>query len=119
MTRKSLIFDNLNNFLHRTALKNKFRLINDQILNNFQPMLREETCDIVYNKNNFNKMVNDFQCILIGNFENSLPTIYTGNRPKNNNRITKDIKLTRKRKRQLYILYRNTNNLQIKRYYAK
>ena len=67
MTRKSLILDNLINFLHRTVLEKKFRLISDQILNNFQPMLREETYDAVYNKNNFNKMVNDFQCILIGN----------------------------------------------------
>jgi len=89
MTRKSLIFDNLNNFLHRTALKKRFRLINDHILNNFQPMLREETCDAVYNKNNFNKMVNNFQCIFIGNFENSFTTIYIGKRPKDNNRIRK------------------------------
>jgi len=29
MMRKSLILDNLNNFLHRTASKKKFRLIND------------------------------------------------------------------------------------------
>ena len=75
MTRKSLTSDNLNNFLHRTAPKKKLRLINDQILNNFQPMLREETCDATYSKNNFNKIVNDFQCILIGNFENSFTTM--------------------------------------------
>jgi hypothetical protein len=77
-------------------------------------MLREETCDTVYNKNNINKMVNDFQCIFIGHFENKFTTIDIGNRPKDNNRITKGIKLTCKRKRELYILYRNTNNLQIK-----
>jgi len=52
-------------------------------------MLREETCDAVYNKNNFNKMVNNFQCIFIGNFENSFTTIYIGKRPKDNNRIRK------------------------------
>jgi hypothetical protein len=82
-------------------------------------MLREETCDAIYSKNNFNKMVSDFQCILIGNFENNFTTIYIGNRPKDNNRVTKVIKLTCKRERQLYILYRNTNNQQIKSYYRK
>jgi hypothetical protein len=43
-------------------------------------------------------MVNDFQSILIGNFENNVPTIYIGNRPKYNNWIRKGIKLTCKKK---------------------
>lgn len=59
-------------------------------------------------------MVNNFQCIFLRNFENSFPTIYIGNRPKDNNYIIKGIKLSYKRKRELYILYDNTNNLQIK-----
>jgi hypothetical protein len=45
----------------------------------------KETCDAVYNKNNVNKMANDFQCIFTENFENSFPTIYIGNRPKDKN----------------------------------
>jgi len=101
--RKSFIFDNLNNFLHRTGPKKEFSLINYQTLNNFQSMLHKEICDAVYSKNNVNKMANDFQCILIGNFENSFPTIYIGNRPKDNNWVMKGIKLTCKRKRQLTV----------------
>jgi hypothetical protein len=59
-------------------------------------------------------MFNNFQCILLRNSENNYPTIYIGNRPKDNNWITNSIKLSRKRKRELYILCRNTNNFQIK-----
>jgi len=59
-------------------------------------------------------MVSNFQCIFLRNFENNFPTIYIGNRPKDSKYIIKDIKLSYKRKRELYILYENTNNLQVK-----
>lgn len=64
--------------------------------------------------NNANKMVNNFQCIFLRNFENSFSTIYIETRPKDNKYIMKGIKLSCKRKRGLYILYKNTNNLQVK-----
>src|SRR5215510_14825029 len=84
-----VILNTLNNLLHRTAQKKKFRLLNDQTLNSFQSMLREETCDEAYSTDNVNKTVNCFQCILIVKFENSFPIIYIGNRPKDNNWILK------------------------------
>jgi hypothetical protein len=93
-------------------------LNNDQTLNNFQSLLWEETWDPVYDMTNVNKVFNNFQCILLKNFENSFHAIYIGNRP-NDNWIMKGIKLSCKRKRELYILYRNTNNHQIKNYYKK
>jgi ribosomal protein L33 len=45
--------------------------------------------------------------------------MYIGNRPKNNNWVMKGIKFSSTRKRQLYILYKNTNSIQIKHYYKK
>jgi len=74
MTCKLFILDNLNISLHKTAAKKKVQLISDQTLSNFQSVLREETCDSVYNTNNVNnKIFNNFQCILLTNFENSFP----------------------------------------------
>ena len=99
-----VICNNQNISLHRMPLKKKVRLINDQTLHNFQSLLQEETWDTVYSMNNVHKMFNNFQCILARNFENSLPTIYIGNRPKDNNWIMKGTKLPCKIKIKLYIL---------------
>jgi hypothetical protein len=54
-------------------------------------MVQEEIWDTVWNTNNGNKIFSNFQCILLRNFENSYPAIYIGNRPKDNNWITKSI----------------------------
>jgi hypothetical protein len=59
-----IILDNLNTFLHKMAPKKKVWLVSDQTLNNFQSILWEETWDIVYNSNNADKIVNNFQHIL-------------------------------------------------------
>jgi hypothetical protein len=66
-------------------------LINDQTLNNFRSMVWKEIWDTVCNTNNVNKIFNNFQCILLTNFENSYPTIYIGNGPKDNNWIANSI----------------------------
>jgi hypothetical protein len=60
-----------------------------------------------------------FNASSLRNFENIFLTLYIGNRPKNDNWIKKGIKFTTTRKRELYILYKNTNNIQIKHYYKK
>lgn len=86
-----VILDNLNISLHKMAPKKKVWLINGQTLNNFQSMVWEEIWDTICNTNNVNKIFNNFQCILLRNIENSYPAIYIGNRPKDNNWITKSI----------------------------
>jgi len=60
-----------------------------------------------------------FSASSLRDFENSFLTVYIGNRPKNNNWITKGIRLSCTRKRELYILCKNTNILQVKNYYKK
>jgi len=83
-------------------------------------MLQEENWDSVYNTNNINEMINNFQNTLIRNFENSFPVIMTGNRRKSANWITNGIKISCNRKReQLYLLRRNSNNPQVINFYNK
>ena len=67
-------------------------------------------------------MFKNFQDILIRNFDNSFPLIATGNRcysNKSNNWITNGIKILCKRKRESYLLQRNSNNPQVIKFYNK
>jgi hypothetical protein len=80
--------------------------------------LREEVWDSVYNSKDVNKMFNNFHCILLRHFKNSFPIQYKTYRPKHNDWITKGIKISCKRKRNLYIIYKHSNN-QVKEYYKK
>ena len=67
-------------------------------------------------------MLKNFQNILIRNFNNSFPLIATGNRcnsNKSNKWITNRIKISCKRKRELYLLRRNSNNPQVIKFYNK
>jgi len=57
---------------------------------------------------------NNFHCILLRYFANSFPIIYKIYRIEHDDWVTKGIKISRKRKRNLYITYRNINNLQVK-----
>jgi hypothetical protein len=53
-------------------------------------------------------------CTLLNIFENSFPVAYTSYRKKNKVWITDGIKISRKRKRSLFVLIRNTKGPQIK-----
>jgi hypothetical protein len=52
-------------------------------------------------------------------FENSFPITYKSYRHKDNNSITKGIRTSCKRKRDLYTIYKHTNNIQVNEYYKK
>src|SRR5215470_15366607 len=64
-------------------------------------------------------MFNNFHNILVRNFENSFPSISVRNKQKSNNWITSGIKISCRRKRELYLLRRNSNNPQIVNYYDR
>jgi len=67
-------------------------------------------------------MFKNFQNILMRDFDNSFPLITTGNRcdsNKSNKWITNGIKISCKRKRELYLLRRNSNNPQVIKFYNK
>jgi len=94
-------------------------LINTQTLNSFLLLLQEENWESVYNTDNVNEMFKNFQNILIRSFDNSFPTKLIGRTNISNNWITKGIKISCKRKRELYLLKRNSNNPQAIRFYNK
>jgi len=62
-------------------------------------------------------MFQNFQNILIRSFDNSFPTKLIGHTNISNNWITNGIKIACKRKRELYLLKRNSNNPQVIRFY--
>jgi hypothetical protein len=64
-------------------------------------------------------MFNNFHCILLRHFENSFPIQYKLYRTKHNVWIIKGIKISCKRKRNLYTLYKYSNNSQVKGHYKK
>jgi hypothetical protein len=64
-------------------------------------------------------MFNNFHCILLRHFENSFPIQYKSYKTKHNEWITKGIKISCKRKRNLYNIHKQTNNLQVKEYCKK
>ena len=59
-------------------------------------------------------MYSRFQCSFLRYDEASFPVIYTDYRSNDNNWVTKDIKISRTKKRELCSLYRNNkDNIQI------
>jgi hypothetical protein len=99
--------------------KKRVHLINKQTLNSFLMSLQEEKWESVYNTDNVNEMFNNFQNILIRNFENSFPPKWIRYSSKNNNWITVGIKTSCKRKRELYLLRRNSINPHVIKFYNK
>ena len=76
--------------------------------------------DTVYKTTCVNEMHNRFQCIFLRHYEASFLVFYTDCRSHDNNWVTKGIKISCTKKRELYSLYRNNkDNIQIKDYYKK
>jgi len=89
-------------------------------IKHFQILLNDETWDTVYKANCINEMYNSFQTTLIRHFEASFPVTYADYKTNKNNWITKGIKTSCNKKRELYLLYRDDkNNAQIKDHYKK
>jgi len=80
--------------------------MDDKSIANFQSHLREEAWDSIYNSEDVNEMFNNFHCILLRHFANSFPLSYKSYITKNNGWITKAIKISCQRKRDLYFMYR-------------
>jgi hypothetical protein len=84
------------------------------IIANFQSYLREEVWDSVYNSDDVNRMFNNFHCIVLRHFENSFPMRYKSYRTKYNSWITTGIKISHNKKRNLHIIYKYSNNPQVR-----
>jgi hypothetical protein len=99
--------------------KKKNRLMDDNSIANFRSYLREEAWDSIYNSIDVNNIFNNFHCILLRHFESRFPNMYKSYRPKHNGWITKGIRISCQRKRDLYSIYRHSNSPNAKEYYKK
>ena len=90
--------------LQQYASKRKTRIINDQTIKHFQMLLNDETWDTVYKATCVNEMYNRFQTTLIRHFEASFFVTYADYKPNKSNWITKGIKTSCNKKRELLSL---------------
>jgi len=95
------------------------RKVDKHTINEFIYALSNESWDNVFNKNDVNFVFNSFLNTFKKNFHSSFPLIRTKSRNYKFNWITVGIKTSCKRKRELFILLRNSNNLALKQYYKK
>ena len=101
------------------ATKRKIRLINEYTVSHFQALLKDETWDTVFKSTCVNDMYNKFQVSLLRHYEASFPICYVKDKSTDNNRITKGIKSSAK-KRKLYSEYINIkDDIQIINCYRK
>jgi len=105
--------------LQKCMHTSKTRIMDDKSIANFQSHLREEAWDSVYNSEDINEMFNNFHCILLRHVENSFPLRYKSYITKHNGWITKGIKISCQRRKDLYFMYRHLNNPQLKEYYKR
>jgi hypothetical protein len=83
----------------------------------FISKLSNESWQGVFNNNDVNLMFNYFPNTYLNIFHSSFPLIRSKTRKYNNNWITPGIKTSCKRKRELYLAIRNSNNSAMKQYY--
>jgi hypothetical protein len=99
----------------------KTRLMCLNSVSNFQEILKNETWVNIYEHDDvndtFNSLLNTFLLI----FEHCFPVQYPISKSKSNNKewITKDIRVSCRRKRSLYILSRSCHNEKLKAYYTR
>jgi len=94
--------------------------INDSTINSFMSELQDELWDQVMNTFNTNETFNLFLDTLIKHFEATFPITYINHKNRQNNWISKGIRISCKKKRDLYTLCRNNrDNTQMTRYYKK
>jgi len=90
------------------------RKVDKHTINEFIYALSNESWDNVFNNNDVNVMFNSFLNTFLRIFHSSFPLIRTKIRNYKFNWITIAIKTSCKRKRELFILLRNSNNLALK-----
>ena len=82
--------------------KKKSRLIKDQTISSFQQLLKAETWNQVYNSSCSNETFNKFQEIFLRHYEASFPVVYVNCRSKQNNWITKGIRISCTKKKRTF-----------------
>ena len=89
-------------------------------INSFLSELKDELWDQVIISFNTNEICNLFLDTLIKHFEAVFPTVYTDRRNRQNNWISRGIRISCEKKRDLYTQCRNNrDNIQMARHYKK
>jgi hypothetical protein len=101
------------------ACKYKVRQINEETIKNFQSELENENWEEVYLQNDVNDKFNIFLNTFLVKYENCFPVTYKRNGYNDNKWIPEGIRISRKRKRSLYILLKESNNHTLKAFYKK
>jgi len=86
--------------------KFKTRLFTADTISYFQGLLPKETKEVIYQGHDINKILNIFEA--------RFPVIY---HDKEITWVTRNIRISFQRKRRLYLLSRNCNDLELKIYY--
>jgi exonuclease III len=96
------------------------RCFDEECVINFQRTLSYELWDEIFNEHDVNIMFNRFLNIYIRCFNHSFPILKKSNYRVNQNQwITNGIIVSCKKKKELYSLYRITNNLGFRAYYKQ
>jgi hypothetical protein len=104
----------------KVVQKRKLRLFNNHTTDYFQDLLKNETWEQIYDSTCVNVAFNKFQETLVRHYETSFPIIYVNNKAKQNKWITKGIKISCSKKRELFSKSRNhKENTQVRNYYKK
>jgi len=103
----------------KVSLKQRTRMVNSEILTNFQSLLKQETWQSVYQTQGTNNMFNSFLSTLLHIFEACFPANYRSTKEKKKDWITQGFKISSKRKRSLYTLTKNRNDPKAKAHYIK
>ena len=107
-------------FKQKKVPRIQLRLINDSTINSFMSELKDELWDQVMNTFNTNENFNLFLDTSIKHFEATFPITYINHKNRQNNWISKGIRISCKKKRDLYTLCRNNRDkTQMTRYYKK
>ena len=105
---------------HPRDTNRKIRLINDQTVNYFRTSLKGETRDSMLNATCVNEMFNKFQDTFLNHFEGSFPISLAKDKTIDNNWITRGIKISCSKKRELYLEQQNNKDSSPAReYYRK
>jgi cupin superfamily acireductone dioxygenase involved in methionine salvage len=115
-----ICLQNANIGLKQSVSKKKSRLINEQNIKDFQMFLQDETWDTIYTTTCINEMYNRFQGTFLRHYGASFPVCYTNYKSSDNKWVTKGIKISHTKKREIYSLYRNNkDNIQVRDHYKK
>jgi hypothetical protein len=89
-------------------------------MKHFQSLLKDETWDTVHKSTCINEMYTRFQGIFLRYYDAIFPVFYKHYRLNHNNWVTKGVKISCTKRRELYSLYRNNkDNIQVRNHYKK